>query len=119
MDNHAVVCGEILWPPGTPLMNAVTVRVQIEEVSRSDASAQVVGQQVQRGVDIDPHKQQSLDFRVVVDQIDDRADYTVRVHIDVNNTGAIAIGDLLSMQSHPVLTHGRPTTVRIPVQPVR
>ena len=50
--------------------------------------------------------------------IEERAHYTVRVHVDVTGTGVVERGDLVSTQSHPVLTGGRPDEASVPVKVV-
>lgn len=42
----------------------------------------------------------------------------MRVHVDVSGSGEIEQGDLVSTQSHPVLTRGHADRAAVPVRTV-
>jgi hypothetical protein len=42
----------------------------------------------------------------------------VRVHVDVSGSGEVEKGDLISTQSHPVLTRGHADQAAVPVRKV-
>lgn len=108
------VTGEVVFPdfgePGTAV-----VYVRVEETSMADAPSRVVGESVITNVDL-PRRR--LPFAVPVSMLDDRADYSVRVHVDRDEDGRVSPGDLVSTMSHPVLTHGHGDTVSVPVRGV-
>jgi hypothetical protein len=50
--------------------------------------------------------------------VDDHHNYSVRVHVDVSGSGEVNVGDLVSTQTYPVLTHGLGNEARINVKSV-
>lgn len=111
----AVVRGRIRWPADAPPFEGATVSVTVEDVSRADASSVVVGRQVLHNVTASGTTQPELSFEVPIPEVDPRVHYEVSVHVDQSGSGTITKGDLLSVQSHPVLTWGHPTWAEVPV----
>ncbi|MFJ3310550.1 YbaY family lipoprotein [Streptomyces sp. NPDC086549] len=100
--------------PGTPVPDgAVTLRAQLEEVTAIDAPARVISVVVTHGVRLTGTTRLTLS----VPPPDPHARYTVRVHADLNGSGVITPGDLVSTSSHPVLTQGRPDTADVQLKP--
>lgn len=110
--DERTVSGEVVWSD-PPSQRKATVRVLVEDVSFADASSIVIAQQVLRDVDLDPSGH--IPFSLSVPETDPRHDYVVRAHVDMTGDGEIAVGDLVSTQSHPVLTRGQGTRVVVPV----
>jgi len=96
----------------------VTVHVRVQETSRSDAPASTVAEEVLRGINIAPGVQ-SIPFTVRGIPHDARTRYSVRVHADVDGSGAVSRGDYVSTQSYPVKAGGQPEALTIVVRPVR
>jgi hypothetical protein len=44
--------------------------------------------------------------------------YSVHVHVDVSGSGQVEIGDLITTQTYPVLTHGFPDRVEVTLRRV-
>lgn len=98
-----------------PPRGTVTLRAQVEEIRAADAPARVVSRTAERGVDLAaPHR-----LTLAVETPDPRARYTVRVHADVDGSGEIAPGDLVSVRGNPVLTYGGADSVAVEVTRVR
>ncbi|MFE0170817.1 hypothetical protein ACFWZ2_00750 [Streptomyces sp. NPDC059002] len=104
-----------LAPGTTPPRGTVTLRAQVEEITAADAPAHVVSRTAERDVDLTAAPRLTL----AVPRPDPRARYTVRVHADVDGSGAVAPEDYVSVRSNPVLTHGSPDSVAVEVTPVR
>ena len=100
-----------------PVANA-TVHVRVQDTSRSDAPASTVAEEVLRGVSIVPGAQ-AIPFTVRGIPQNANARYSVRVHVDVDGSGAVTRGDYVSTQSHPVPASDQSAPVTIVVQPVR
>ncbi|WP_329020664.1 YbaY family lipoprotein [Streptomyces sp. NBC_00690] len=92
---------------------AITLRAQVEEVGPADAPARVVAREVVRGVLLNEPRQLSLE----VAEPNPTRRYTVRVHADVDGSGLVAVHDLVSTRSHPVLTLGGPNTITVELSP--
>ena len=109
-----MVTGEVVFPASDKPGSAV-VYVRVEETSMADAPSRVVGESVLAPVEL-PCR--TMSFAVSVAMWDERADYSVRVHVDHDQEGRVSTGDYISTMTHPVLTHGHGDTVTVPVSPV-
>lgn len=109
------VRGEVVLPAGEPGERAVQLIVQVEDVSRMDAPSQVIAEQRIEDVPLDGT---SVEFEIAVPAglIDERASYSLRVHVDLSGSGEVERGDMITTQSYPVLTHAAPDSARIEVR---
>jgi uncharacterized lipoprotein YbaY len=110
---QAAVTGVVTYRQRIALLPEAIVRVQLQDVSRADAPAVVLGEQVIETMG----RQVPFAFSIPYDPtaIDPRGRYTVRARIEN------AAGDLLwtSTQAYPVITMGNPTSdIEVIVQPV-
>jgi Type III secretion system lipoprotein chaperone (YscW) len=96
---------QIEWPDDLPaLPEHAQARVTVEDVTLADASSVVIAERVLDDLAID----RPAVAEVEVGEVDPKADLIVRVHVaDAGRpTRDVKAGDLISTQSHPVLTHG-------------
>jgi uncharacterized lipoprotein YbaY len=116
MASSYVLHGEVLLPTGQPLPESGDLVVVVEDVSRADAASDVVGEHRQPHIAL--HQGATIPFVIEVpaSQIDDRHVYAVRAQIHVSGTAEVSRGDLISTQSHPVLTRGYGTHVQVPLR---
>jgi putative lipoprotein len=117
-EGRRTVRGTIVLPASGVLPESATVRVQIEDVSRADAPSIVVGEQCLVGVQLRSGAELPFTVEVPESQVDHRRIYSVRAHVDTTGSGDVKAGDLVSTQSHPVLTRGYGSEARVPVRPV-
>jgi len=105
----ATVHVRIEWPDDAELPADAQCRVTVEDVSRLDAASTVVGETVLTDLTLGA----PVDVEVDVPHVDLGADLVVRVHVvDGARRGReVEAGDLLTTQSHPVLTRGRGSEV--------
>ncbi|WP_165547186.1 YbaY family lipoprotein [Kribbella sindirgiensis] len=84
-------------------MEASRVVARVEEVSRADAPAVIIAEQVQEHVVL-PRDERGLPFAIDVRSasIDPRLRYSVRVHVDVSGTASVTPEDFISTTSYPV-----------------
>lgn len=115
---HRTVRGRIDLPGDSVPPRAAALVVQVEDVSRADAPSIVVGEKRDENVELEPGGCLFFSVAVPVDAIEERHLYTVRVHVDVTGSGDIHKGDLITMQSYPVLTRGNGDEVTVAVRPV-
>src|SRR5687768_4146180 len=97
-----VVEGEIRFPPDARIIAGATARVSLLDVSRADAAARVVAEEVIPGVTHPGGGGVPIPFTLRAQQVDPRARYVVRAHVDVDGNGRISPGDYISTQSYPV-----------------
>jgi putative lipoprotein len=115
---QANVSGTIELQAVTQPASNATVRVRVQDTSRTDAPASTVAEEVLTGVNI-ALGGVSIPFTVRGIPQDPRARYTVRVHVDLDGSGVVTRGDYVSTQSHPVPASGEPGTLTIAVRPVQ
>jgi hypothetical protein len=112
----AMVTVQIEWPEVPPVLpDNARALVTVEETTRSDEPSVVLGETL---IDVlDPGR--PMVAQVEVRDVDPDADLTVRVQVSDANRRAmgVEVGDLVSTQSHPVLTrgHGDVVVVRLSV----
>jgi uncharacterized lipoprotein YbaY len=118
MERFQTIRGEILLPREELPGESVNVIIYVEDISRADAPSIVIGVQRQEGIFLQGGS--TLQFQVEVSEkrLDSRHMYSVRVHIDVSKSGEVTVGDFVSTQTYPVLTHGYGTSVKVKVRRV-
>ena len=109
-----VVEGLILFPSTVSFRDA-TVYIRLEDVTVADAAAQVIAEQRLQGIR-SPLPGGGVRFLLRPSTIDERRDYSVRVHVDVDGDGVVSRGDLVTTRSYPVLTRGRPAHIEARVE---
>lgn len=105
---------KIEWPPGlTSLPADVRARITVEDATQADASSVVVGTSILTDLDLSHGPVAEVD----VDDIDPKALLIARVHVaPATRQGLeVEVGDLISTQSHPVLTRGHDDSVVVPL----
>ncbi|WP_404386262.1 YbaY family lipoprotein [Knoellia locipacati] len=100
---------QIEWPEGIALPAGACARVSVEDVSALDAAATVVGETVLEELDPSGPTRAAVE----VDDVDPGADLVVRVHVTQRpgQGRQVEVGDLITTQSHPVLTRGHDSSV--------
>ena len=117
--SEPLVSGEILLGEEVQSFSSATIYVRLEDVSRVDAVATTVAEQVLRHVSHQAGHQFQVAIALRGTTADARARYAVRVHVDVDGDGQVSRGDYISMESYPVLTFGYPDRVTVRVREVK
>jgi Type III secretion system lipoprotein chaperone (YscW) len=100
----------IEWPDNLQaLPEHAQARVTVEDVTQADASSVVLAERVLDDLTADQEAVTQLE----VGEVDPRAYLVVRVHVTDagRQTREVEVGDLVSTQSHPVLTRGHGDSV--------
>ena len=114
------VRGEIVFDEDARSFDGATAYVRLEAVSRADAPATVGSQQVIHRVAHRRGDTSAVTFALPApEEVDEGAGYSVRVHVDLDGDRRVSRGDFISMESHPVLTFGRPDRVTVRVREVK
>jgi uncharacterized lipoprotein YbaY len=103
--NDPLVSGEIIFTSDAHGFRDATVYVRLEEVSRTDAAARIVAEQVLRGVAYEQGRPLPFEIR---GGAPGGASYRVRVHVDIDGDGQVSSGDYISVESYPVTLSGAP-----------
>ncbi len=107
--NQAVMSGTILLPESSTLPEDALITVELQDTSRADVPAEVLGEQVITGV-----THSSIPFTVAYDpsQIQSNHSYSISVRITDVDGNLLFINDT----NIPVITRGNPTeNVLVPV----
>ena len=118
MPETVVVGGEILLPPEMTPVTPVSIRVEVEDISRADMPSEVVGQQSISTRQLQGGAAIPFEIAVPANAINEQRLYSVRAHIAMSDSGEIERGDYITMQSYPVLTRGYGHRVTIAVRRV-
>lgn len=109
-----LVTGTILFDSDIKPRSGTTVYVRLEDITRVDAPAIVIAEQVLHGVRVGNDVRQ-LDFAIHGDELEPYAHYAVRVHVDIDNDGKVGVGDYVSTASHSVTLDNFCKAITIPV----
>jgi uncharacterized lipoprotein YbaY len=115
---NPLVSGEILFHPEMTSIADATVYVYLEDVSLQDASSVLIGKEIMTGVSHSRGTGSRMQFAIYAELPDERAHYSVRVHVSRDGREEIQLGDFVSTQSYPVITFGNTDFVSIAVQEV-
>jgi uncharacterized lipoprotein YbaY len=110
-----LVKGTIIFDDDDEPPAGATVYVRLEDVSRADAPATVVAEEVIREARPGPQAGW-LAFTLHGGPLDPRRRYGVRVHVDVDGDGAVGVGDYVSTASHPVWADRVPMRLSVAVR---
>ncbi len=91
------------FPSGERPAEAARVVVRVEDVSRADAPSVTVGQNVLEQVQLPPGEAPlPFEIRLPRSAIDPKKHYSLRIHVDVNGSGAVTSGDFMSTTAYPL-----------------
>jgi hypothetical protein len=115
----ATVTGTIEFAGSPPTVGASAVlRVNVEEVTRADARANVVARQTVPAQLLLTGGREARRFSIAVADVESTKSYRLRIHLDLDGNGSIGQGDYVSTQSYPVITNGAPLEVIVTLNPV-
>lgn len=95
-----------------------TLHVYLEDVSRIDAPATIVARASIPNLHHRAGEVSRFDFELRGGPVDPAAHYSLRAHVDLDGSGTPAPGDLVTVQSFPVLTFGHPDRVTLSVRQI-
>ncbi len=110
--------GDVSLGPETGSLSGAVLRIYLEDVSKADAAAEVVGEVTITGLVHRTGRHSSWPFELQVGSIDPAKHYAVRAHVDCHGDRGIHSGDCVSTRSYPVLTFGNSDRVAIDVRQI-
>lgn len=113
-----LVTGSIILGREVREFAGATVYVRLEDVSRADTIAVLIGEQVLDKVSHRAGTEETLDFAVYGELPTESGDYNVSVHIDLDGDGQVSRSDYITVESFPVRVPGAAERVRIRVEEV-
>ena len=115
----APVQGEIVIGKEIDSFSGAKATIYLEDVSLADASAQVVARQTIPDISHQAGTEKRIPFNLPDYTPEERASYTVRVHLSRHDSQDVRVGDCITMQSYPVLTGNNPDRTTIFVREVK
>ena len=98
--------GDIEFEDLTSPVDGATICVRVEDVSRADAPATCLAEQVMRDVRLSGPGRVTVPFSVQASIPDPNGQYVIRVHVDLSGNGEVKSGDYITTQSYPISTSG-------------
>lgn len=105
-------------PEGVRLESGAVLRARVEDASVADRAPDVLAKVAEPVAGRPAEGDVRLEVEVPAGLVDERASYTVFVHLDATGSGEVEVGDALSVQTLPVLTQGAPDEVRVDLRQV-
>lgn len=107
------VSGELTIPEALTVSSSTVAYVDLLDTTFSDAPSLLVKRLVipLAGKAIGPDRK--LRFEIPIASPDPSRSYEVRVHVSVDGSETLSIGDSTTMQSYPVLTFGNPNVTDV------
>ena len=119
-DEQPIVKCSIVFKQSTPAFVDGVIHACIEDISYADSAGRVIAETKVNNVVHNSNTQVNGETVVAIEisippgvDINSKADYNVRVWVDVNNDDNHDARDLYSDQSLPVLTHGYGNTITL------
>src|SRR5437868_2630966 len=100
------VTGKIVLPANTPTVNASLVLIEVRDVSLADAPSTVVAEERLSNVALRPNGE--IRFKIPVREVESNRTLSLRVHVDLDGSGRVKSGDLLTTANHPIPNRGTP-----------
>jgi putative lipoprotein len=108
-----IVEGEILLPANTLITQALHVVIEVRDVSLADIPSTLVAQQRLDNVALRP--QGRIRFNISVPEVEPNRSLSIQVHIDIDGTGLIKAGDLLTTTNISIPNRGTLPLIEVPV----
>jgi uncharacterized lipoprotein YbaY len=108
-----IECTDVVEP-----VSDATLHIRLQDVSGADASAEVLADQVIRGISLSPPGE-SVAFAFEVPALEPRGIYAIEAHLDVTGSGEVAVGDFLTMEHFGVDPTLESQSVMVRVKQIR
>jgi hypothetical protein len=112
------VRGTLALPVAAESLRTARIRFRVEDVSRLDDRARVLGELMLDGISASQVSGDRLVFEVAIAEPEERARLALRVHLDVDRDGAVSPGDYVTTEHVPVRPGGDAVEVLVQVRRV-
>ena len=97
-----VIRGELSFEDGPADVTGAAVHVRVEDVSRADAASLIVGEWHLPALPTGTSTSSVIPFEIPIEFLDERGQYSLRAHVDVDRDGRTSVGDFITMEAFPV-----------------
>ena len=94
--------GEIIFSEESASFNNATVIIKVEDVRYADASATVSAEQRLTNISRLAGSTKTLPFNLEFTAPSALTNYSLRVHVDLDQDGQVSCGDFVTTQSYPL-----------------
>jgi hypothetical protein len=119
MASQFFVEGNITFDKSGASFSGATAYIRLEDTSQVDTASGIIAEKVIHNVSHEKGGNDKLPISLQGQISNERANYIISVHIDVDGDGQISYGDYINMESYPILTFGHPNKVSVCVQQVK
>ena len=112
-----LVKGVIEFPEVLQPLRGATLWIRLQDVSRADGDAQIVGEQVLRGISVSTPGEH-IAFALDAPVLDPRSSYAIEAHLDIRGSGDVDVGDYRTMEHFGVDPGSSDQTLTVRVRPV-
>ena len=103
------------------LIKNARVFIRLEDTTYQDDKSTIVLEKIIENFEYDSQNERK-NIRFMLEDyltIDEHATYNVSVLVDVDRDGQISLGDYVSTESYPVITHGYGNNIQVKVKQVQ
>jgi uncharacterized lipoprotein YbaY len=111
--------GEICFSKIYASFTNATISIKIENVSHADAVARVIFEHHLTGVSRSPDNHGPVPFVISFQETEPLSHCSLRIHVDVNATGEVTLGDYVSTQNYLLNNNSSPIHLQVIVYPVK
>jgi len=109
--------GTLSFPNEENEIKNVTVYVSVEDISKQDASSEILCKKIFENVDIST--KEVFPFSLKVPVSDNKAHLVVRAHVDTDNDGEVSKGDYITTAMFSVITRGHSDIIDVKLEKVK
>lgn len=107
------VTGKIVLPANAPTVSAGQILVEVRDISLADAPSTIVAQQRLSNISLKPNGQ--IRFEITVPEVESNRTLSLRVHVNLDESGRVRSGDLLTTANYPIPSKGTPVPLEVPI----
>jgi hypothetical protein len=103
-NKNYLITGKIFLIDGKPFFNA-TIYIHVIDISFLDTYSNILYTHIIKDIDYFKNSTFNIDFTFHIEKVQIKQDknYSLQIHIDVDNDKKISIGDYINMENYPLI----------------
>lgn len=103
-NKNYLITGKIFIIDGKPFFNA-TIYIHVIDISFLDTCSNILYTHIIKDIDYFKNSTFNIDFTFHIEKVQIKPDknYSLQIHIDVDNDKKISIGDYINMENYPLI----------------
>ena len=111
--------GEISFQDLESPIDGATIYLKVEDVSQADGPSETIAEHILSNVSVWGPGANSIPFSVDAPLASNMRDLNLRIHVDVDGTGRVSVGDYVTVRSYPLTLWDQQQRVTVEVRLVR